>query len=315
MEVRGRQVINNMQIETSTGTVYWQEDVPTTPKDGDTWFKVVNGKATNAYNRVDGAWIETEFASQIIAEELVGKILTAAEINGGVINGITMNASEFRNTWKTITEDTATQVDGSVVIADGVITQTSNNRKILTDGTLQARQQTTSTLSNGILTTSNSVYSETDGSLIRTTGARLLGGYLELNWNEPGKGINANATLDAQTLYKMLTLKTMTVKIPNTANFKDAEIIYTRQGEMVTAQIYFNLLSDTGWVGLSPFHNGYKPKNYIQGTGVLPSISFQGANCTVYSNNNGWRLIPQKSTTGAFQGSLTYTTADDWNLA
>jgi hypothetical protein len=315
MQAQGMKIINNMQIETSTGTVYWQEDEPTNPKDNDTWFKVVNGTATNAYNRVDGEWIETAFASQIIAEELVGKILTAAEINGGVINGITMNASEFRNTWKTISEETATQVDGNVVIADGVITQTSNNRKILTGGTLQSRQQTSSNLSNGILTTSNSIYSETDGSLIRTTGARLFGGYLELNWYEPGKGITANATLDAQTLYKMLTLKTKTFKIADTSNFKDAEITYTRQGDMVNAQIYFNLLSDTGWVGLSPFHIGYKPKNYIQGTGILPSISYQGVNCTVYSNNNGWRLIPQKSTKGAFQGSLTYTTIDDWNLA
>lgn len=315
MQAQGMKIINNMQIETSTGTVYWQEDEPTNPKDNDTWFKVVNGTATNAYNRVDGEWIETAFASQIIAEELVGKILTAAEINGGVINGITMNASEFRNTWKTISEETATQVDGNVVIADGVITQTSNNRKILTGGTLQSRQQTSSNLSNGILTTSNSIYSETDGSRIRTTGARLFGGYLELNWDEPGKGITANATLDAQTLYKMLTLKTKTFKIADTANFKDAEITYTRQGDMVNAQIYFNLLSDTGWVGLSPFHIGYKPKNYIQATGILPSISYQGVNCTVYSNNNGWRLIPQKSPTGAFQGSLTYTTIDDWNLA
>lgn len=118
MQAQGLKIINNMQIETSAGTVYWQEEEPTDPKDNDTWFKVVNGTATNAYNRVDGAWVETEFASQIIAEELVGKIITAAEINGGVINGTTISGAEFINKFS-FKESDQVRADGQTSIING----------------------------------------------------------------------------------------------------------------------------------------------------------------------------------------------------
>lgn len=127
--VNGKQVINNMQIETSTGTVYWQEDEPLEPKEGDTWFKVVNGKATNSYNRENGEWVEVAFSSQIIAEELVGKIITGAEVNGAVINGGTINGSsftggEFINNFL-IKESDFGEREGSTELQDGEITQDS----------------------------------------------------------------------------------------------------------------------------------------------------------------------------------------------
>lgn len=123
-EVQGRKIINNMQIETSSGTVYWQEDEPTNPKDGDTWFKVINGKATNSYNRENGVWVEVAFASQIIAEELVGKIITAAEINGGVINGSSIIGAEFINNFL-VKESDFSEREGSTELQDGEITQDS----------------------------------------------------------------------------------------------------------------------------------------------------------------------------------------------
>jgi hypothetical protein len=123
-EVQGRKIINNMQIETSSGTVYWQEDEPTNPKDGDTWFKVINGKATNSYNRENGEWVEVAFASQIIAEELIGKIITAAEINGGEINGSTITGAEFINNFL-VKESDVSEREGSTELQDGEITQDS----------------------------------------------------------------------------------------------------------------------------------------------------------------------------------------------
>lgn len=124
VEVQGRKIINNMQIETSSGTVYWQEEEPTNPKDGDTWFKVINGKATNSYNRENGVWVEVAFASQIIAEELVGKIITAAEINGGEINGSTIIGAEFINNFL-VKESEFSEREGSTELQDGEITQDS----------------------------------------------------------------------------------------------------------------------------------------------------------------------------------------------
>ena len=119
VEVQGRKIINNMQIETSSGTVYWQEEEPTNPKDGDTWFKVINGKATNSYNRENGVWVEVAFSSQIIAEELVGKIITGAEINGATING-----GEFINKFL-VKESDFGEREGSTELQDGEITQDS----------------------------------------------------------------------------------------------------------------------------------------------------------------------------------------------
>ena len=124
VEVQGRKIINNMQIETSSGTVYWQEEEPTNPKEGDTWFKVINGKATNSYNRENGVWVEVAFSSQIIAEELIGKIITAAEINGGEINGSTIIGAEFINNFL-VKESEFSEREGSTKLQDGEITQDS----------------------------------------------------------------------------------------------------------------------------------------------------------------------------------------------
>lgn len=197
MEVQGRTVINNMQIETSTGTVYWQEAEPATPKDGDTWFKVVNGKATNAYNRENGAWVEVEFASQVIAEELVGKIITGAEINGATVNGTTINGGEvnggrFLN--KYTFPETNGRIEGFIDIEDGVL---SARNEYIDEPSEVTRQNVGITIQNGGLFANNTVY-DPDGTQTSYTGASMEGGTLSLSRIDATGSYNG--MLDAKAL-------------------------------------------------------------------------------------------------------------------
>nr|DAT36866.1 MAG TPA: hypothetical protein [Caudoviricetes sp.] len=136
MEVSGKIVINNMSIKTSQGVVSWQEEEPSNPVNGDTWFKVVNGVAVNAYNRKNNAWVEVEFASQIIAEELIGKIITGSEINGSVING-----GEFNNTFTEPVGTNAT-LTGNTTIQRGIIETQYDINDSTTSALLSSGRQT-----------------------------------------------------------------------------------------------------------------------------------------------------------------------------
>lgn len=184
MQAQGMKIINNMQIETSTGTVYWQEEEPTNPKDNDTWFKVVNGTATNAYNRVDGEWLETEFASQIIAEELVGKIITAAEINGGVINGTTISGAEFINNF-TFNESEQVKVTGQTSIIKGKVGHNSTGTVIdpATGETLFKGYESYYSLYGGQMQMQNTSYSP-NGDVMSAGSAILTGDALMLTLND-----------------------------------------------------------------------------------------------------------------------------------
>lgn len=315
MEVQGKTVINNMQIETSTGTVYWQEEEPVSPKDGDTWFKVINGKATNAYNRENGVWVEVAFASQVIAEELVGKIITGAEINGATVNGTTINGGEvnggrFLN--KYTFPDTNSRIDGFIDIQDGVL---SARNKYIDEPSEQTRQNVGVTIQNGGLFADNSVY-DPDGTRTSLTGASLEGGILSLSKTD-GTG-TFNGLLDAKLLESISTVKTKTVNIPNNANFQNASIIYYRWGQFVVARFYFDLLKSDGYVGLTSHTQGYRPISLPMASGLLPSTAGPSRYCVVYSNNAGWRLIPStepKETLGTIQGTIMYLTNDAWQDA
>lgn len=116
--VMGRKILNNMTIETSNGTVYMQEEEPLEPKEGDTWFKLVNGKATNAYTYKENEWVEVQFQSSIIAEIITGKIINGGEINGSTITGTTINGSEFINTFS-FKESDQVRADGQTSIING----------------------------------------------------------------------------------------------------------------------------------------------------------------------------------------------------
>ena len=315
MEVQGKTVINNMQIETSTGTVYWQENEPTDPKDGDTWFKVINGKATNAYNRENGVWIEVAFASQVIAEELIGKIITGAEINGATVNGTTINGGEvnggrFLN--KYTFPDTNGRIDGFIDIQDGVL---SARNQYIDEPSDQTRQNVGVTIQNGGLFANNTIY-DPDGTQISYTGASMEGGILSLSKID-GTG-TFNGMLDAKLLESIGTVKSKTVNIPNNANFQNASIIYYRWGQFVIARFYFELLKSDGYVGLAAHETGYRPISLPMASGILPSTAGPSRYCVVYSNNAGWRLIPStepKETLGTIQGTIMYLTNDAWQDA
>lgn len=315
MEVQGKTVINNMQIETSSGTVYWQEDEPTNPKDGDTWFKVINGKATNAYNRENGEWEVVEFASQVIAEELVGKIITGAEINGATVNGTTINGGEvnggrFLNQY-TFSE-TNRRIEGFIDIQDGVL---AARNEYIDEPSEQVRQNVGMTIQNGGLFASNTVY-DPDGTQTSFTGSSMEGGILSLSKTD-GTG-SFNGMLDAKLLESIGTVKSKTVNIPNNSNFQNASIVYYRWGQFVIARFYFDLLKVDGYVGLAAHEVGYRPISLPMASGILPSTAGPSRYCVIYSNNAGWRLIPSKyptETLGTIQGSIMYLTNDAWQEA
>lgn len=315
MEVQGKTVINNMQIETSSGTVYWQEDEPTNPKDGDTWFKVINGKATNAYNRENGVWVVVEFASQVIAEELVGKIITGAEINGATVNGTTINGGEvnggrFLNQY-TFSE-TGRHIEGFIDIQDGIL---AARNKYIDEPSEQVRQNVGITIQNGGLFADNTVY-DPDGTQTSFTGSSMEGGVLSLSKID-GTG-TFNGMMDAKLLESIGTVKSKTVTIPNNANFQNASIVYYRWGQFVIARFYFDLLKVDGYVGLAAHETGYRPISLPMASGILPSTAGPSRYCVIYSNNAGWRLIPSKepkATLGTIQGSIMYLTNDAWQDA
>lgn len=315
MEVQGKKVINNMQIETSQGTVYWQEEEPTEPIDGDTWFKIINGKAVNAYNRENGAWVEVEFSSQVIAEELIGKIITGAEINGATVNGTEINGGEinggrFLNSY-TFDKDSG-RVNGFIDIQDGVL---SARNEFIDEPSEVTRQNVGVTIQNGGLFANNTVY-DPDGTQTSYTGASLEGGNLQLSKID-GTG-SFNGLLDAKLLESIGSVKSKTVNIPNTANFQNASIIYYRWGQFVVARFYFDLLKTDGYVGLTSHIDGYKPISLAMASGILPSTAGPSRYCVVYSNNSGWRLIPSDKpvdTLGTIQGTIMYLTNDPWYMA
>lgn len=316
--VNGKQVINNMQIETSTGTVYWQEDEPLEPKDGDTWFKVVNGKATNSYNRENGVWVEVAFSSQIIAEELIGKIITGAEINGGVINGTEINggvmkSGEFLNEWTFRESGVQGRIEGFTSIKDGIISSMNN---YIDEPSEIERQKVGVVVQNGAIYSTNTVYDET-GKQSSYTGASLEGGALTLSRVD----LNAtyNGMLDARLLESISQVKTRVVTLPNTSNFRNATITYYRWGQYVTVQFYFELLKDDGWVGLSSIEDGYKPISNAMVGATLMSNSYRSYFCGLYANASGFRLVPSVWSTGVtsatYQGAITYMTNQPWYLA
>lgn len=315
MEVQGKKVINNMQIETTQGTVYWQEEEPTSPVDGDTWFKVINGKAVNAYNRENGAWVEVEFSSQVIAEELIGKIITGAEINGAEINGTTINGGEikagrFLNEY-TFDNDNG-RIEGFFDIGEGIL---SARNTYIDEPSEVTRQNVGLVIQNGGLFANNTVY-DPDGTQTSYTGASMEGGTLQLSKID-GTG-SFNGLLDAKLLESIGTVKSKTVNIPNNANFKNASIVYYRWGQFVIARFYFDLLKVDGYVGLSAHEDGYRPISLPMASGILPSTAGPSRYCVIYSNNSGWRLIPSNNpnpTLGTIQGSIMYLTNDPWQSA
>ena len=200
MEAQGSIIINNMKISTSSGTVYWQENEPVEPIDGDTWFKIVNGSATNAYNRENGVWVEVEFASQLIAEELVGKIITAAEINGGEINGTTIIGAEFLNEYENITSGVNQVTDGKLGIKDGILQAGSTYYLTNSAGERLYKFATTEAdIHQGTVNLRQRLYNET-GSKTSESTTSVSGGLISLSLSDASG--NYHGVLDAKGLTK-----------------------------------------------------------------------------------------------------------------
>lgn len=313
--VNGKTVLNNMIIETSTGTVFMQEEEPSTFKDGDIWFKLVNGKATNAYSAENGHWVEVAFDSSIIAENIVGKIITGGEINGTTITGSTINAGEFINNFDTPDGDLF-QRKGDMRLQEGSFTQS-------TQVTRRQENNTLAMLNNfklqGAQLSSEATTYLSDGETVeRNTLAQLQGGSLNLRMTDSTG--NYYGTLDAKLLQSMSEIKHRIVTPPDNANFKSARLEYRRFGQIVTVAMKFDRITAAGWNHFSQIPLGYRPASYIDASAFLASTGVRGSFATVYCDTSFNFLyipsVPGGSTTQeTYQGSVMYFTNDAWSLA
>lgn len=173
--------------------VFWQATEPVGAIDGDTWFKLVDGKATNAYNRVNGAWVEAEFSSQIITEELIGKTITGAQINGGVING-----GEFINDYTNHIVEVNLVSDGKLEIENGILQAGSSY--YLTDSSgsrLYKFANSEAYLQNASFELIRKLYDDRGLETSRSSSS-LDGGILRMSLSEGGQ--NWKGLLDAKAL-------------------------------------------------------------------------------------------------------------------
>lgn len=226
--VRGQKIINNMQIETSTGTVYWQEDEPTNPKDGDTWFKVVNGKATNSYNRENGVWVEVAFSSQIIAEELIGKIINGAEINGGEINGTTIMGAEFINNFL-VKDGDVQEREGVTQLANGEIIQRTTGWNIVDGERTSKAYEKYFNIIAGNFVSSSRVFNP-QGDVTSSNSITLTGGYLDLTLKDASGAYRGRIDAKAVTKTPWTTLPIGSLYEPRDSNPPQYKVTYNLDG-------------------------------------------------------------------------------------
>lgn len=311
--VNGKTVLNNMIIETSTGTVFMQEEEPSTFKDGDVWFKLVNGKATNAYSAENGQWVEVAFDSSIIAENIVGKVIT-----GGEINGTTINGSEFNNAFNDVVAGVNIVSDGKTSISNGALSEVASYYLVNTAGErLYLFADNEAHLTKGSLEVKQKLYNEA-GATTSESSAQLSGGLLQLNLSDSTG--TYNGVLDAKLLESMSGIKYRIVTPPNNANFKNARVEYRRFGQIVTAAMKFDRITSVGWNHFSQIPLGYRPASYIDASTFLASTGNRGSFATVYCDTTFNFLyipsVPSGSTVqDTYQGSVMYFTNDPWSLA
>ena len=284
MEVSGQIVINNMSIKTSQGTVSWQEEEPSNPLNGDTWFKVVNGVAVNAYTRENDDWVEVEFASQIIAEELVGKIITGAEINGSVING-----GEFNNTF---TENVGTNatLTGNTTIQRGIFETQYAINDSTTSALLSSGRQTW----NGVNV--ESVQNGADGlpaasSTFGATGIDIYNKELQNQFGMVHLGYQ-----DLMTLPKKEIIEYSADFTPYSVGQEPSAERYMRTVQLYGAftnkkKIPANVGHEPLYMGTLPI--GYRPSGTVRfvvpGSGVTHYVLQINANGRMYMyNTGGW---------------------------
>lgn len=243
--------------------------------------------------------------TQWVAMPISASIIVAASFQGMNFDGVTFTGSTFKSTFKDLSIDGyADTLTGEATLANGqlnIVSQFSNQSgagagRLFMSTVSPSGWESFSTLADGTVIDSSSMYF---GQLQLR---QLISGS---NTTKNAKYIQSDFTAADATTYERI------VKLGKTANYSSATVYYMRRGFQVTVQFRFELLIDTGWVALSSIPGGYTPAHP---TGVaIPSLSYQGWNCTVYNNALGWRLIPASGQgKGGYQGGLSYITYDGY---
>lgn len=257
-------------------------------------------------------WQDTPIESSLIADSIVGKHITGSTFGNtsgtfsidsdGNITGASLNSPLIRVPFEHMA------IDSENTLGSG--TMTLNGPKLTLDGTIDGGTQKfeVQMSASGF----SSIITGADGDLAHPNQmATLIKGELDLQLAYAGSGANksyVSSVFDAGAAAHYFKRET----VPATANFTNAFIEYARRGNQVTATFHFDLLSETGWVGLEMPPAGYKPESGYVSTDLI-STSYLGWRCGIYFNSQGWRLLPTAGHgKGTYQGAVSYTTLDDY---
>lgn len=277
-----------------TGVVA-QDTVPDTPYIGMLWQNTgdIAGYINPATYRWNGsAWEIYQFTAQnILAETFTGFVFRGVEFIGSKF------VSEFRYPIG----------DGQYYYADG--TTTIENGSIVTDliehYPTDPEEYDESYSRHIELSPQNALYMKLKG--LRSDLSQ------EIQLSPGGLMLKSNellATLTVENIYSLVRPASYTQTIGKTGTINSATLRYKRFGALVTVSVVVDLNADTGWVGLVMPREGYAPRNNADASVVLGSTSYRGFYCTLYTNAQGFRLVPMTGTTGTFYGTLTYITND-----
>lgn len=266
------------------------------PANSQFWLTNSAGVAIKFYKSTGTAWVEQQISAAAIS---------AATFNGLTFNGVTFNGSTFKSTFNDLS------IDGYADTLTGEATLANGQLNILGHFSDQSGAGIGRLFSTSVTPSGWESYSTlADATPIDVASMNF--GSLQLKQLISGNNTSNNAKY-IQSDFKATDATTYerTVTLSATANFSSATIYYMRRGDQVTVTFIFSLILDTGWVPLSSIPVGYTPAHRI---GIaVPSLSYQGENCTVYNNDLGWRLIPIKGQGhGSFQGSISYVTYDGY---
>ncbi|MFD1398566.1 phage tail spike protein [Lacticaseibacillus suilingensis] len=253
-----------------------------------------------AMNNVTGLkrWNGSDWVPETIAQA----VLNIKELNAVTINSGSLNSPLIKVPFEHMAIDSENTLGSGTMTLDGP--------KLTLDGTIDGGTQKfeVQMSASGF----SSIITGADGDLAHPNQmATLIKGELDLQLAYAGSGANksyVSSVFDAGAAAHYFKRET----VPATANFTNAFIEYARRGNQVTATFHFDLLSETGWVGLEMPPASYKPESWYVSTDLI-STSYQGWRCGIYFNSQGWRLLPTAGQgKGTYQGAVSYTTLDDY---
>jgi hypothetical protein len=274
---------------------YVQTAQPTgTPVKGSIWWVGDTLATVTAMKRWDG--------TQWVADSIAQSVLNIKELNAVTINSGSLNSPLIKVPFEHMVIDSENMLGSGTMTLDGP--------KLTLDGTIDGGTQKfeVQMSASGF----SSIITGADGDLAHPNQmATLIKGELDLQLAYAGSGANksyVSSVFDAGAAAHYFKRET----VPATANFTNAFIEYARRGNQVTATFHFDLLSETGWVGLEMPPAGYKPESWYVSTDLI-STSYLGWRCGIYFNSQGWRLLPTAGQgKGTYQGAVSYTTLDDY---